>query len=74
MTGAATMFLTGPAVVAEVMGEQLSAAELGGPRVHDRNGVSHFTAATDVDAALLVRDLRRLAMPTTPPKRTEAKT
>jgi acetyl-CoA carboxylase carboxyltransferase component len=57
MTDAATMFLTGPAVVAEVMGEQLSASELGGARVHDRNGVSHFTAATDVDAALLVREL-----------------
>jgi acetyl-CoA carboxylase carboxyltransferase component len=57
MTDAATMFLTGPAVVAEVMGEQLSAGELGGAKVHDRNGVSHFTTATDVDAALLVRDL-----------------
>jgi acetyl-CoA carboxylase carboxyltransferase component len=57
MTEAATMFLTGPAVVAQVMGEELSAAELGGPRVHARNGVSHFTAPTDVDAALLVRDL-----------------
>lgn len=57
MTEAATMFLTGPAVVEEVMGEQLTAAELGGTKVHDRNGVSHFTAATDADAALLVRDL-----------------
>src|SRR3954467_12461465 len=57
MTDAATMFLTGPAVVAEVMGEQLSAGELGGAKVHDRNGVSHFTTATDVDAALLLRDL-----------------
>jgi acetyl-CoA carboxylase carboxyltransferase component len=57
MTDAATMFLTGPAVVAEVMGERLSAGELGGAKVHDRNGVSHFTTATDVDAALLVRDL-----------------
>jgi acetyl-CoA carboxylase carboxyltransferase component len=57
MTEAATMFLTGPAVVAEVMGEELSARELGGPRVHERTGVSHFTAAGDVDAALLARDL-----------------
>jgi acetyl-CoA carboxylase carboxyltransferase component len=57
MTDAATMFLTGPAVVAEVMGEELSAAELGGPQVHDRNGVSHFSAPSDADAALLVRDL-----------------
>lgn len=57
MTEAATMFLTGPAVVEEVMGERLSAAELGGARVHERNGVSQFTAPTDVDAALLARDL-----------------
>jgi acetyl-CoA carboxylase carboxyltransferase component len=64
MTEAATMFLTGPGVVEEVMGERLTAAELGGARVHDRNGVSHFTAATDADAALLVRDL--LAMLTIP--------
>jgi acetyl-CoA carboxylase carboxyltransferase component len=57
MTEAASMFLTGPAVVAEVTGEQLTASELGGPRVHDRNGVCHFVAPTDVGAALLVRDL-----------------
>ena len=52
-----TMFLTGPAVVREVMGEDVDAAELGGPKVHDRNGVAHFVAADDADAALLVRDL-----------------
>jgi acetyl-CoA carboxylase carboxyltransferase component len=57
MTEAATMFLTGPAVVREVMGEELTAADLGGAKVHDRNGVSHFTAQTDADAAMLVRDL-----------------
>jgi acetyl-CoA carboxylase carboxyltransferase component len=57
MTEAATMFLTGPAVVREVMGEDVDAAALGGPRVHDRNGVAHFIARSDVDAALLVRDL-----------------
>ena len=51
------MFLTGPAVVAEVTGEQLDADALGGPRVHERSGVCHFTAPTEVDAALLARDL-----------------
>ena len=51
------MFLTGPAVVKEVMGEDVGAFELGGPKVHDRNGVAHFVARTDSDAALLVRDL-----------------
>ena len=57
MTERATMFLTGPAVVREVMGEDVSAAELGGHKVHERNGVAHFVAADDADAALLVRDL-----------------
>ncbi len=57
MTDAATMFLTGPGVVAEVTGEQVSASELGGARVHERTGVCQLTAPSDVDAALLVRDL-----------------
>src|SRR4051812_39522849 len=57
MTERATMFLTGPAVVRDVMGEDVTAAELGGPKVHDRNGVAHFVAPTDEDAAMLVRDL-----------------
>jgi acetyl-CoA carboxylase carboxyltransferase component len=57
MTERANMFLTGPAVVREVMGEDVSAAELGGYQVHERNGVAHFVAPTDVDAADLARDL-----------------
>jgi acetyl-CoA carboxylase carboxyltransferase component len=57
MTKRASMFLTGPGVVAEVMGEDVTAEELGGPRVHERSGVCHMTAPTEVDAALLVRDL-----------------
>jgi acetyl-CoA carboxylase carboxyltransferase component len=57
MTEHASMFLTGPGVVAKVTGEDVDAAALGGPRVHERNGVCHLVAATDVDAALLARDL-----------------
>ncbi len=57
MTGRASMFLTGPGVVSEVTGEALDMDSLGGPRVHERNGVCHFTAPTDVDGALLARDL-----------------
>jgi acetyl-CoA carboxylase carboxyltransferase component len=57
MTENSSMFLTGPGVVAAVTGEQVTALELGGPRVHERNGVCHLVAATDVDAALLARDL-----------------
>ena len=57
MTKRGTMFLTGPAVVKEVMGEDVTAAKLGGPSVHDRNGVAHWVCDTDGDAALLARDL-----------------
>jgi acetyl-CoA carboxylase carboxyltransferase component len=53
----ASMFLTGPGVVADVMGEETDAAELGGAAVHERNGVCHLVADTEVDAALLARDL-----------------
>jgi acetyl-CoA carboxylase carboxyltransferase component len=57
MTERANMFLTGPAVVREVMGEDVTAADLGGYKVHEKNGVAHFVATTDADAALLARDL-----------------
>ena len=57
MTERASMFLTGPGVVKDVMGEDVTGAELGGPKVHDRNGVAHFVVPTDEDAAVLARDL-----------------
>lgn len=57
MTRAASLFLTGPGIVQEVTGEAVSASELGGPDVHQSNGVSHFTVPTDVDAVFLVRQL-----------------
>ncbi len=57
MTEEATMFLTGPAVVGEVTGEAIGMRELGGPRVHERNGVCDFVAADDDAAAALVRSL-----------------
>jgi acetyl-CoA carboxylase carboxyltransferase component len=57
MTDRARMFLTGPAIVREVMGEDVDAETLGGSKVHDRNGVAHFTAHTDTDAARLAREL-----------------
>jgi methylmalonyl-CoA decarboxylase subunit alpha len=57
MTDAAAMFLTGPGVVREVMGEDVGAQELGGPGVHARNGVCHFVAPDDPSAAALAGDL-----------------
>ena len=57
MTEESSMFLTGPGVVREALGEEVQAGELGGTRVHGRNGVCHFVAADDLDAARLARDL-----------------
>jgi acetyl-CoA carboxylase carboxyltransferase component len=57
MTEDATMFLTGPAVVGEVTGEEIGVRELGGPRVHERNGVCDFVIADDRAAAELARRL-----------------
>ena len=66
MTEDSSMFLTGPAVVRDALGEDVSAAELGGTRVHERNGVCHFVSPRDFDAALLVTRATRL--PPEPPE------
>ena len=42
MTEDASMFLTGPGIVREALGEDVGAAALGGRRVHERNGVCHL--------------------------------
>jgi acetyl-CoA carboxylase carboxyltransferase component len=57
MTRRAAMFLTGPGVVREVTGEDVDGATLGGPRVHERNGVCQLVTEDDVEAAWAVRDL-----------------
>lgn len=49
------MFLTGPRVIAKVTREQVTAAELGGPRVHRKTGVSHLEADDDESGAVLIR-------------------
>ena len=57
MTKESAMFLTGPGVVREVTGEHVDATELGGPKVHERNGVCQFVAEDDLESTGLVRDL-----------------
>ncbi len=57
MTEDAAMFLTGPGVVREALGEEIDAASLGGPHVHDRNGVCHLVERDEIAAAVRVRDL-----------------
>jgi acetyl-CoA carboxylase carboxyltransferase component len=57
MTEDAAMFLTGPGVVRDALGEEIDAATLGGPRVHDRNGVCHLVEPDELAAAGRVREL-----------------
>ena len=57
MTQDAAMFLTGPGIVREALGEEIDAAALGGPHVHDRNGVCHLVVADELEAAARVRQL-----------------
>ncbi|HYI80439.1 MAG TPA: carboxyl transferase domain-containing protein [Thermoleophilaceae bacterium] len=57
MTPESQLFLTGPGVVREVMGEDVTAAELGGPDVQSRNGVCHLVAEGDGHAVGLAREL-----------------
>jgi methylmalonyl-CoA carboxyltransferase large subunit len=52
------MFITGPEVIRQVTGEQISAEELGGPNAHmARSGVIHFIAEDDRAAFDLCRRL-----------------
>jgi acetyl-CoA carboxylase carboxyltransferase component len=57
MTPDSKLFLTGPGVVREVMGEDVTAAELGGPDVQSRNGVCHLVAEGDGHAVGLAQAL-----------------
>jgi len=57
MTEQAAMFLTGPAVVRDVAGEDVDMQELGGRWVHERNGVCDFVASDDRSAIDLAREL-----------------
>ncbi len=55
MTQSAAMFLTGPRIVRDACGEDVTVAELGGARVHRANGVCQLVAADDDDAAAQAR-------------------
>jgi acetyl-CoA carboxylase carboxyltransferase component len=57
MTEGSAMFLTGPAVVLEACGEEVSPAQLGGRGVHERNGVCHLVAPTEPEAITLAARL-----------------
>lgn len=52
------MFLTGPAVVKSVVGEDVSQEELGGAGVHaSKSGVAHFAAENEQEAVQTIKEL-----------------
>ena len=52
------MFLTGPAVVKQVTGEEVNQEELGGAAVHSsKSGVAHFAAADDQEGIQTIKEL-----------------
>jgi acetyl-CoA carboxylase carboxyltransferase component len=57
MTRSARMFLTGPKIVREALGERVSMEDLGGPRVHSGNGVCQLVAGDVGEAGSLTREL-----------------
>jgi methylmalonyl-CoA carboxyltransferase large subunit len=58
MTRQAQMFITGPQVIKQVTGEQITSEALGGADAHmTRSGVIHFIAENDQDALYLCRRL-----------------
>ena len=53
-----TMYITGPAVVKDVLSEEVTHEQLGGGLVHNqRSGVAHLLAADDEDAIATAREL-----------------
>ena len=58
MEGTSYMFLTGPAVVKTVTGEDIDSEHLGGASVHSsKSGVTHFTAQTEEEGIEMVKTL-----------------
>lgn len=52
------MFLTGPAVVKSVLGEEVTQEELGGASVHaSKSGVAHFAAENEEDGIRIIKEL-----------------
>jgi len=60
MTESARMFLTGPGIVREALGEEITAEDLGGPAVHSKTGVCQLVAASEPEAIAVARELLEL--------------
>jgi acetyl-CoA carboxylase carboxyltransferase component len=57
MVDRASMFITGPRIVELAVGEEVTASDLGGAHVHERNGVCDLVAPDDQAAMALIREL-----------------
>ncbi|MCD7721990.1 MAG: acyl-CoA carboxylase subunit beta [Prevotellaceae bacterium] len=58
MENTSYMFLTGPAVVKTVLGEDVTQEQLGGASVHStKSGVTHLTASTEEEAIETIKTL-----------------
>ncbi|WKD58277.1 putative propionyl-CoA carboxylase beta chain 5 [Corynebacterium capitovis DSM 44611] len=55
--GQSEMYVTGPNVIREVTGEDISSAELGGARIQEQSGNVQAVVATEEEAFEYVRDL-----------------
>src|SRR2546422_2796473 len=56
--GSSQMFITGPPVIKEVLGEEIGMEELGGAKVHaETSGVSDLTAKDDEEGLAFIRRL-----------------
>ena len=56
--GTSYMFLTGPGVVKQVTGEEVTQEQLGGASVHaSKSGVAHFSAADEKEGIAMIREL-----------------
>lgn len=52
------MFITGPAVIKAVLGEEVSMEELGGCMTHNtKSGVAHFACEDDIDCIMQIKKL-----------------
>ncbi|SDS81180.1 MULTISPECIES: acyl-CoA carboxylase subunit beta [Corynebacterium] len=58
--GQSEMYVTGPNVIREVTGEDISSAELGGARIQEQSGNIQAVVATEEEAFDYVRDLLAL--------------
>ncbi len=72
VSGSSQMFVTGPAVLRDALGEHVALEELGGARTHNiRSGAAHHMAVTEEAAVDYVRELLSYLQPATSSRRSD---